>query len=120
MLIDTKKGCSTNSLLILSLPACYFFFSSDRTNSNTTAPTVAQIKLPIMPPPDSPKRLKIQPPRKPPTTPTSKLIQRPKPFPFIICPAKYPAAIPIKINKMKLIAFFFRLNNKYILEKNGR
>ena len=99
----------------------YFpFLNSEIIQSKTTAPIRAVTKLPIMPPPILiPRTPKSHPPRTAPTIPTNKLTTRPKPWPFIIFPAKKPAARPIKMKKIQFIrAIICRLNNKVKIINN--
>ena len=66
------------------------------------APTVAVIKLPIVPSPVlNPITPNNQPPSSAPTKPTIRSPTRPKPLPVMILPAKKPAMIPMIINQMK-------------------
>ncbi|SCC91774.1 hypothetical protein THIX_110049 [Thiomonas sp. X19] len=75
-------------------------------NSSTMAPKVATMRLGRMPPPgNKPSRRKRKPPRKAPTTPTTKSPRRPKPLPLVIFPANQPAMMPMMRKPIKLMVF---------------
>ena len=75
---------------------------------------VAVIKVPNNEWAENPKRPKSNPPRKPPTIPTIRLMIRPKPLPFTSFPAMKPAAIPIKMENMIPITFNYLEFNKLL------
>lgn len=94
-----------------------YFFIKERIHKNTTAPTVAVIKLPIrLEPVPMPNTSKSHPPIRLPTMPTIKLITKPKPPPLTNLPPRKPATKPIRINKKKFIPSTF----KRLLQNDNR
>ena len=74
-----------NSILQSSLPffsSISYFLNKDKIHKNTIAPTVAVIKLPRIPLDPMPSNPNNQPPKRPPTIPTSRLTSTPNPPPL--------------------------------------
>ena len=103
-----KKSPEASLREIPVFPSSGYFLNKRSNHNRMTAPTTHVIRLPRIPLPlEMPSKPKTQPPMRPPMIPNSRLIQNPKPDPFVSWPAMNQARAPIRINKMTFITVIF-------------